>query len=98
MVLSYDKDYYQLIIIMYIDYYTKKKVSGCYILSNSKFKSSYIEILESFKNFITNENTKIINIKIITSDFELGLIDAIKLVFKDIQRMDVYSIMLKILD
>ncbi len=65
------KDYYQLIIIIYIDYYTKKKVPGCYIFFNSKFKSSYIEILKSFKNFLTNENTKNIKVKSIASDLNL---------------------------
>ena len=55
--------------------YSEKKISGC----------SYIEILKSFKNIITNENTNNLKIKIITSDFEKPLISAIKKVFKGIR-------------
>ena len=75
------KDFYQLIIFMYYDELSNKKIPGCYALINSKFENSYIEILKSYKNILIHENSFKLKKISITSDFEKPLINAINKVF-----------------
>ena len=68
----------------------KKKIPGFYDLIYNQYGNSYIEVLKSFKNIITNENTNNLKIKSITSDFEKPLIIEIKKVFKGIRQIGCY--------
>ena len=48
---------------MYYDELSEKKIPGCFALIYSKYENSFIEILKSFKNIITNENTSKLKLK-----------------------------------
>ena len=84
------KDFYQLIIFMFYEKSSEKKIPGFYDLIYNQYGNSYIEVLKSFKNIITNENTNNLKIKSITSDFEKPLIIEIKKVFKGIRQVGCY--------
>lgn len=51
---------------------------------NNKSEVGYKEAFKSFKSIITIENSKTINLKGITTDFEVSLINAIKFIFPNI--------------
>lgn len=72
---------------MYYDEITNKKIPGSFILTNTKYESTYIEILKSFKNIITNENNTQLKVITITTDFEEGLINAVKIVFPEVRHV-----------
>ena len=61
------------------------KVSCCYVLLNNKFQLSYEIVLGLIKNIITENNSYEIKLLIITTVFEKGLINTVKLVFKNIR-------------
>ena len=42
------KVYYQLLILLFYDEYTDKKIPGAYILINNKYEKSYIKILYNY--------------------------------------------------
>lgn len=71
------KDYYQVLVIMYYDNNSQKKIPGCFILINNKYESGYIKCLNEFKRLITIEDTYKIHLKSITVDFEKALINAL---------------------
>jgi hypothetical protein len=81
------KEFYQKLITMYYHEKIEKKIPGCFILINSKEKNSYITALNSYNTLITKENTKLNNIYTICTDFEINLIEDIKLVFKDVRHV-----------
>lgn len=74
------KEFYELLILIYLDINSKKKIPGVYILLNSKFENSYIIVLKALKKIITCENRKL-NFYSITLDFEEALINAANKVF-----------------
>ena len=51
----------------------------------NKTQGGYIEVFKSFKSIVTIENTKKLKVKGITTDFELGLINAVKSIFPDVK-------------
>lgn len=81
------KEYKQLLIIMFYDEFTNKKIPVCYILLNNKYECGYLKALETFKRIISLENTIYLNIKSITTDFEIALINAINLLFPKIHHI-----------
>ena len=81
------KDFKQLIIIMFFDDSSKRKIPGSYILLNNKNESGYLKALSEFRRLITIENTEKLNLTSISTDFENGIINAIKLVFPEIRHV-----------
>ena len=59
-----------------------KKIPCSFILMNNKSQKSYELVLKKLYNIITFEDSKALKLISITSDFEKGLINAIKTVFK----------------
>ena len=55
-----------------------EKISSLFCLINNKNKIGYKEVFKDIKNIITIENSVKINLKSITMDFEIGLIEAFK--------------------
>ena len=64
-----------------------KKIPGSYILLNNKNESGYLKTLSEFRRLITIENTEKLNLTSISTDFENGIINAIKLVFPEIRHV-----------
>lgn len=75
----------QLIVILYYDPFSKKRYSGLYSLINNKKELGYITLFNSIKNFITLEFTKPLKLKSITIDFEISLINALRIVFPNVK-------------
>ena len=69
----YPKGFTQLIIILYYDSKADIVCPGLFGLINNKTQSGYILLFQSIKNIISIENTKHINIKSCTLDFEKAL-------------------------
>ena len=70
-----------LIIIMFFDESSNKKIPGSYILLNTKNENGYLKALSEFKRIITIEYTEDIKLNSISTDFEIGLIKSIKILF-----------------
>ena len=81
------KDYKQLIIIMFFDDSSKRKIPGCYILINNKTQNGYLKVFSEFKRIITLEETVSLNLKSISTDFEIGIINSIKILFPKIRHV-----------
>ena len=81
----YPPGFKQLLVILYYDQKNNKRFPGGYILINNKTECCYIEIFKSFRSIVTIENTKSLKVKGITTDFELGLINAVKSIFSDVK-------------
>ena len=84
------KDYYQLIVVMYYDIISLKKIPGAYILINNKYQSGYTKTLLEFKRILTIENTYKIDLKSITIDFEISLWNSLNIVFPTIKLIGCY--------
>ena len=61
--------------------------SGLFALINNNSQNGYIKLFQSIKNIITIEKTKDLNLKSKTTDFELGLINALEEVFPGIRNV-----------
>ena len=83
----FPKGFKQLIVILYYDNKSSRRFPGLFALINNKTENGYIELFKSVKNIITLENTKILNLKSISTDFELGLISALETVFPGIRKV-----------
>ena len=81
------KDYYQLIVVMYYDVNSNKKIPGCYILINDKYMQGYLTAFKAFKRLLTIENTAQLKIKSITTDFEDALLNALDDTFPKIRKV-----------
>ena len=82
--------YYQTIIIMYLEKYTKKFIPGVYILASNKTEFIYNDSIKSFKNILTNDNEKEINLVTITLDLENKLINSVSNIFPNIRIIGCY--------
>ena len=71
----------QLLVILYKDNNKNKRFPGAFALINNKKEAGYLELFRSIYNIITLENTKELNLKSYTTDFEIGLINALKIIF-----------------
>ena len=63
----------QILLIMYLDIITNKRIPGFYCLLNSKKEILYSKVLDSIKTIITSNNNIEIKLKSVTLDFERGL-------------------------
>ena len=64
------KEFYQLLILMYYDDNSNKKIPGVYILIYNKLEKGYTIILNSIKRILTAEDKLDNNLSSITLDFE----------------------------
>ena len=76
-----------MVIILYYDSKSCKRYQGLFALINNKSKDGYIKLFESIRNILTVEKTKNLNLKTITTDFELGLINALEIVFPGVRKV-----------
>lgn len=81
------KEFYQLLIIMGYNQLIDIKIPCAYVLMNNKTEKSYNLILSEILNIITIENNVKLKLISITSDFEKGLINGIKNIFKEIRHV-----------
>ena len=69
---------------MYLDLNFNKRYPALFCLMNTKKKEGYIEIFNEIKKIITIENTINLKLESISLDFEIGLIEAIQIVFPNV--------------
>lgn len=72
------KGFVQLIVILYYENKTQKRYLSEFALINNKTEQGYKELFKSLFNYISIENTKPLSLKSYTTDFEAGLINALK--------------------
>ena len=77
----------QLIVILYYDEQTKKRYPGIFSLINNKTEAGYLELLSSIYNIITIEKTKNIKLESYTTDFEIGLMNALDKIFPNVRKV-----------
>ena len=80
----------QILIIQYKDIIINDHITGGFIIANNKKTKHYIKILKSFKNMLTDNNQRDLNLISITTDEEKALIKAIKLVFPNCIHINFY--------
>ena len=80
----------QIIIIMYLDLNFNKRYPALFCLMNNKNKEGYIEIFNEIKKIITIENTTNLKLESISLDFEIGIIEAIQIVFPNVNIIGCY--------
>ena len=83
-------EFSKILIIYYQDIISKEKYPSFFILMNNKIYENYINIFESVKLFITQNNTLSYNVETITSDSEEALMLGIKESFPQAQRKECY--------
>ena len=83
----YPAGFKQLIIILYYEKKSCKRYPGLFALINNKSQNGYIKLFQSIKNIISIDKTKDLNLKSITTDFELGLINALEEVFPGFRKV-----------
>ena len=83
----YPSGFRQLIVILFYENKRCKRYPGLFALINNKTENGYIELFKSIKNILTIENTKNLQLKTISTDFELGLINAIDDVFPEVRKV-----------
>ena len=74
----YQKGFSQLIVILYYDKILNKRFPGIFGLINDKKESGYEYLFKTIKSILTIDNTKNLNLKSFTIDFETALINATK--------------------
>ena len=77
-------------VILYFEQSINKRLPGLFELINNKKERGYISLFKKILNIITNENTSIINLKSYIYDFEWGLINFLKNMFKNAQPIGCY--------
>ena len=77
------KDYEELIIIIFKDIIIHEYLPGFYILVSSKSEQMYDIVFRSIYRILSQNNMYCLNIKTITTDTELALINAINSNFKE---------------
>ena len=75
------KEFYQLLIIMYIDIITNLKIPAFYILMNNKTEILYNYIFESLFRIIWSNKLEDINVQTIVTDQEIALVNIVKKYF-----------------
>ena len=81
------KEYEELIIIIFKDIIIHEYLPGFYILVSNKSEQMYDIVFRSIIRILTQNNIYILNIKSITTDTELALINDINSNFKGVQRL-----------
>ena len=69
---------------MYKDENKNIRFPGAFALINNKNEAGYLELFRSIYNIITLEKTKDLHLKSYTTDFEIGLINALKIIFPNV--------------
>ena len=83
-------DFSQLIVLLYFDENIKKRYPGCFLLINNKSETGYSLLFNNLYNILTIENTKKLNLKSYTTDFEPALVNSLKKIFKGIKHIGCY--------
>jgi len=86
----YPKPFKQLICILYIDNKIYKRYPALYSLINNKYSEGYLELFKQIKSIITLENSKELKLSSYTIDFELGLKNALEVIFPNIRPVRCY--------
>ena len=73
----FPKDFRQLIVILYYDENVKKRFPELYALINNKREEGYYFLFKKIYDILTLEGTKELRLRTYTTDFELGLINAL---------------------
>ena len=76
-----------MLILMYKDIITELKISGLYIIMNSKNEDWYNLVLESIYRLLSNNNQLNLEVKTFVTNQEQALINNIKNFFPKIQRI-----------
>ena len=79
----YPQDFKQLIVILYLDENINKRMPGLFALINNKKERGYYCLFKKIYEIISIEETSSIKLKSYTVDFEIGLINALKQIFKN---------------
>ena len=79
--------YSQLLIIIFKDIITADYIPGFYILMSNRTEILYNMAFKSVKNILTQNNIYKLELKTVTTDTEIALINAINDTFDNIQRL-----------
>ena len=79
----YPKDFKQLIVILYVDENLNKKFPGLFALINNKKEEGYYILFKKIYYILSIEETKDLLLKSYTTDFEIGLINALSKIFQN---------------
>ena len=77
----YPKGFKQLIVILYYDQNLEKRYPGVFALINNKTENGYKNLFKSIFEIITIENSKDLKLESYSTDFEVGLMNALEEVF-----------------
>lgn len=80
----------QIMIIMFKDSITKEKIPGLFIVTNNKTEELYTKLFKSIKNILTYNNSVELSVQYIITDNEISLINAIRNIFPNIQRISCF--------
>ena len=86
----YPKGFKQLIVILYYDSDLNKRFPGLFALINNKKENGYLELFRKIYDIISINKTKEISLKSYTIDFEIGLINVCKSIFKNVKCVGCY--------
>ena len=84
------KDISNKIIILYYDKEANKLYPDLFALINNKLENGYKELFISIYNILNIGNTIELNLKSVTTDFEIVLINGIKYVFPEIKMIECF--------
>ena len=83
-------EYKQMLILMYKDVLTNLKIPAFYILLNGKYERFYEIVLENVNKIINDNNKYMILYETIVTDSEKALVNVIKKIFPNTQRISCY--------
>ena len=75
---------------MFKDSITKEKIPGLFIVTNNKTEELYTKLFKSIKNILTYNNSVELSVQYIITDNEISLINAIRNIFPNIQRISCF--------
>ena len=81
----YPKGFKQLIVILYYDAELDERFPRLFALINNKKENGYFQFFQNIYDIISINNSKNIYLKSYTFDFENGIINACKSIFKNIK-------------
>ena len=79
-----------MLILMYKDVLTNLKIPGFYIFKNGKYERFYEIVLENVNKIINDNNKYSIQYETIVTDSEKALVNLIKKIFPQKQRISCY--------
>ena len=78
------KEYKQLLVLMFHDLLTNQNIPGIFILINGKFEKFYEIVFKSMYNIITQNEEYQLKAKIIVTDSEIALLNALKKIIPNV--------------